>query len=73
MEAIYDLVCSSKEELKKIKEQIKQDKELVWSTLNEALIKEVIKSGNYKEEEDEDDEDEEEIKLDKNGNNSINN
>jgi hypothetical protein len=29
MEAIYDLVCSSKEELKKIKEQIKQDKELV--------------------------------------------
>ena len=73
MEAIYDLVCSSKEELKKIKEQIKQDKELAGSTLNEALIKEVIKSGNYKEEEDEDDEDEEEIKLDKNGNNSINN
>ena len=74
MEAIYDLVCSSKEELKEIKDQIKNDKELVGSTLNEALIKEMIKNGNYQDEEsDDEDEYEEEVKLDKNENNSINN
>ena len=72
MEAIYDLVCN-KEELKEIKEQIKKDKELVGSTLNEALIKEFIKSAKYKDEEDEEDEEEEEIKLEKDENNSINN
>ena len=74
MEAIYDLVCSSKEELKEIKDQIKNDKELAGSTLNEALIKEMIKNGNYQDEDsDDEDEGEEEVKLDKNENNSINN
>ena len=74
MEAIYDLVCNSKEELKEIKEQIKNDKELVGSTLNEALIKQMIKNGNYQDDEDDDDDgEEEEVKLDKNENNSINN
>ena len=74
MEAIYDLVCSSKEELKEIEEQIRNDKELSRSTLNENLIKEIIKK-EYPDEEDyeDEDEDEEEIKLDKNENNSINN
>ena len=71
MEAIYDLVCSSKEELKEIKEQIKNDKELAGSTLNETLIKEIIKA-NFPNEEDDDDEEEEE-KLYKSENNSINN
>ena len=71
MEAIYDLVCSSKEELKEIKKQIKNDKELAGSTLNEVLIKEMIKK-NYPDEEDDDDEEEGE-KLDKNQNYSINN
>ena len=69
LEDIYDLVCNSKEELQKIKEEIKNDKELVDSMINEDLIKESIKSGNYN---DEDDEDEEEIKIEKNDKNSIN-
>ena len=58
IEAIYDLVCSSKEELKEIKEQIKNDKELASSSLNETLIKNSQKRGD--DFEDEDDEEEEE-------------
>ena len=69
IEAIYDLVCSSKEELEKIKEEIKKDN--IGSTINEALIKDYVKNGNYIDEDD--DEEEEEIKLDKNDKNSINN
>ena len=70
IDAIYDLVCSSKEELEKIKEEIKNNKELMGSTINDALIKEYVKSRNYFDE-DGDDEEEEEIKIDKNVNNSI--
>jgi hypothetical protein len=58
IEAIYDLVCSSKEELKEIKENIKNDKELASSSLNETLIKNSQKRGD--DFEDEDDEEEEE-------------
>ena len=58
IEAIYDLVCSSKEELKEIKEHIKNDKELASSSLNETLIKNSQKRGD--DFEDEDDEEEEE-------------
>ena len=54
IEAIYDLVCKSKEELKEVKEQIKNDKELTGSSLNETLIKNSTKKG------DDEDEDEEE-------------
>ena len=70
MDAIYDLVCSSKEELQKIKEEIKNDKELLGLTINEAIIKESIKNGNYNDIDDEDEE--EEIKIEKNDKNSIN-
>ena len=45
IEAIYDLVCKSKEELKEVKEQIKNDKELTGSSLNETLIKNSTKKG----------------------------
>ena len=45
IEAIYDLVCSSKEELKEIKEHIKNDKELASSSLNETLNKNSQKRG----------------------------
>jgi hypothetical protein len=58
IEAIYDLVCCSKEELKEIKENIKNDKELASSSLNETLIKNSQKRGD--DFEDEDDEEEEE-------------
>ena len=57
IEAIYDLVCKSKEELKEVKEQIKNDKELTGSSLNETLIKNSTKKG---EDEDEDEDEEEE-------------
>ena len=60
LETIYGLVCSSKEELDKVKEQIKKDKELSESTINEALIKTMCKRED--DEEDDDDEDEEEQK-----------
>jgi hypothetical protein len=60
LETIYGLVCSSKEELDKVKEQIKQDKELSESTINEALIKTMCKRED--DEDDDDDEDEEEQK-----------
>ena len=52
IEAIYDLVCSSKEELKEIKENIKNDKELASSSLNETLIKNSQKRGDDFEDED---------------------
>ena len=61
LETIYGLVCSSKEELDKVKEQIKKDKELSESTLNEALIKTMCKRED--DEDDDDDEDEEDQKL----------
>ena len=54
LEAIYDLVCSSKDELKKIKEDIKKDKELKGCTLDETLIKSMQRRGD-----DDDDDDEE--------------
>ena len=53
LEAIYDLVCSSKDELKKIKEDIKKDKELKGCTLDETLIKSMQRRGD-----DDDDDDE---------------
>ena len=60
IEAIYDLVCSSKEELKEIKENIKNDKVLANSSLNETLIKNSQKRGDDFEDEDEDDEEDKE-------------
>ena len=64
IEAIYDLVCKSKEELKEVKEQIKNDKELTGSSLNETLIKNSTKKG--------DDEDEDEEEEEESNNNIIN-
>ena len=59
MEAIYDLICSSKEELQKVKEEIKNDKELQESSIDENIIKSIIKKeGNNDDDDDEDDEDE---------------
>ena len=55
IEAIYDLVCSSKEELKKVKEEIKNDKELQGSSLDETIIKK-----SQKKRDDDDDEDDDE-------------
>ena len=55
IEAIYDLVCSSKEELQKVKEEIKKDKELQGSSLDESIIK----KSQIKRDDDEDDDDDE--------------
>ena len=43
LETIYELICKSKEEINELKEQIKNDKELVGSTINEAIIKKKCK------------------------------
>ena len=56
IEAIYDLVCSSKEELQKVKEEIKKDKELQGSSLDESIIK----KSQIKRDDDEDDDDDDE-------------
>ena len=57
LETIYELVCSSKEEINEVKEQIKNDKELVGSTINEAIIKKKCK----REDDEEEEEDEQEL------------
>ena len=58
IELIYDSVCSSREELKAIKEKIKNDKELSGSILNKNLIEFNSIKGEQDEEEDfEEDED----------------
>ena len=49
IEAIYDLICSSKEELNKIKEEIKKE-DLSKSPLKENLINEVDKNNDDKDE-----------------------
>ena len=58
MKAIYDLVCSSKEELQKVKEEIKEDKELQGSSLDETIIKKSLKKRNDYEDDDDDDDEE---------------
>ena len=51
IEEIYYLICSSKEELNKIKEEIKNE-DLSKSPLNENLINNVIKKDDDKDEKD---------------------
>ena len=59
LEAIYGQICkSNEEEIKKIKEEIKNDKDLAKSFIDEALIKKFCK----KEDDDDDDDDEEQAK-----------
>ena len=59
LEAIYGQICkSNEEEIKKIKEEIKNDKDLAKSFIDEALIKKFCK----KEDDDDDDDDEEQVK-----------
>ena len=58
LEAIYGQICkSNEEEIKKIKEEIKNDKDLAKSFIDEALIKKFCKK-----EDDDDDDDEEQAK-----------
>ena len=57
LESIYDLVCKSKEELQKVREDIKNDKELSSSSLDKAFIKRLLKL----EGEDIDDEEDDEV------------
>jgi hypothetical protein len=57
MEAIYDLICSSKEELQKVKEEIKNDKELQEPSLDDNIIKNILKKESINDD-DEDDDDE---------------
>ena len=60
LEAIYEQVCkSNEEEIKKIKEEIKNDKDLANSFVDEALIKKFNKK---KDDDDDEDEEEEEMK-----------
>ena len=62
VEAIYDTICPSKEELQKIKEEIENDKELKASKIEDKEIKKLVK--NYKIWEwNEDEEDEEDQYL----------
>ena len=62
VEAIYDTICPSKEELQKIKEEIENDKELKASKIEDKEIKKMVK--NYKIWEwNEDEEDEEDQYL----------
>ena len=57
LESIYNLVCNSKEELKKVKEEIKNDKRLQGYSLDKTIIKNSQKNrGNDNDDEDEDDE-----------------
>ena len=56
IEAIYDLVCSSKEELQKVKEEIKNDKELQGSSIDETIIKKSQRKRDDDNDEDDDDE-----------------
>ena len=59
LEAIYGQICkSNEEEIKKIKEEIKNDKDLAKSFIDEALINKFCK----KEDDDDDDDDEEQAK-----------
>ena len=58
MEAIYDLICSSKEELQKVKEEIKNDKELQEPSLDDNIIKNILKKESINDDDDEDDDDE---------------
>ena len=44
LDSIYNLVCSSKEELEKVREEIKNDQSLKGSSLNEAIIKNSIRN-----------------------------
>ena len=60
LQSILDIVVSSKEELKKIREDIQNDKELAGSSLDNALIKKLLKQEGLINEEDEDEEDENE-------------
>ena len=57
-EAIYDLICSSKEELQKVKEEIKNDKELQEPSLDDNIIKNILKKESINDDDDEDDDDE---------------
>ena len=63
LQSIFDLVVSSKEELKKIREDIQNDKELAGSSLDNALIKKLLKQEGLINAEDEDEEDEKEEEL----------
>ena len=55
LESIYNLVCSSKEELQKVKEEIKKDKKLQGCSLDKTIIRNSQKN---RENNDDDDEDE---------------
>ena len=43
VEAIYDIICGSKEELQKVKEEIKNDENLQKTSLDDAVIKRLMK------------------------------